>query len=320
MQMPTTEQDLKEQQERLRAAGAKSTQLAGVGSSFIANVKEELRKRAQDKGVSQLGQQASATRKEFAEAPTRIREEYKGIDPYKKMSAVAERTGSILAELNEIADLKSQRQASITDILGGMKGGIEAEAQQAAQQFGMEQTLYQNMFGQYQTELENTWKQKQFDQANEQMAITQSYNNAMIAIQEGNLELANQQFEEAKRHELIAEQLNQEKLALEQELSYAQMASQEKQTYAGITSAEKIAQMPARSAGGGEAGIPDWLGALLMGGGGQTPQVYEGTPRPFTPGMVMLDQKTGELWEPETNFEYANMVQRGYKEYIGGLP
>lgn len=297
--MPTTQQDIEEQQKRIREAGAKSTQLAGVGSSFMANVREELRQRAQDKGVSQLGQQAAAARKEFAEAPARIREEYKGIDPYKKMSAVAERTGSILAELEEIADLKSQRQASITDILQGMKGGIEAEAQQAAAQTQLEQQLYQNMFGQYQSELENTWKQKQFEQAEAQMAVTQSYNNAMLAIQQGNQELANQQFEEARRHELIAEQLAQDSLALQEELGYA-----------GIASAEKIAQMPARTSVGAGGGwdIPEPAG----------PQLLEGTPRAFFPGIQMVDPKTNTLWEPESQWEYANMVQMGYKEYIGG--
>jgi len=240
--MPTTSQDLIEQEKRLKQAGGKATRLSGVGSQFISNVKEELRKRAQDKGVTELGKAAATSRKAYTTAPSDIREQYPDISPQKRMSAEAERRGTILAELTEIADLKSQRQASVTDILGGMKGGIEAETEQAKQSTLLEQQLYTNMFGRYQQELQDTWKQKEFEQADVQMKITQSYNEAMIAIQEGNQELAGQKFEEVKRHELLAEQLGRDSLSLQEELSYAQMASSEKQTFADIASRENIAR------------------------------------------------------------------------------
>ena len=295
--MPTSLQDLEEQQKLIRQKGAKATQLAGVGSQFMANVKEELRKRAQDKGVTQLGQQAAAARKEFAEAPARIREEYQGIDPYRQMSAVAERKGSILAELTEIADLKAQRQASVTDILEGMKGGIEAEAEQARYGAELEQQLYQNMFGQYQLELENTWKQKQFDQAAEQMAITQSYNNAVLALQQGDAELANQQFEEAKRHELVAEQLAQDNLELERELGWGQINKP--------------------SAGGGGGFNPfdpaNWPTPIPTPAQPLTPTPVPGKTYSLTPLLA----PNGDIIGADDEEEHRYLIGQGYKPYFG---
>lgn len=245
--MPTTLEDIKEREKQLKRTGAKATQLAGVGSEFMSKVREELRRRAADKGVSELTKAAASTRKEFAAAPARIREEYKGIDPFRRMTLESERRGDIMRELTEIMDLKGKREAGVTDILEMGRAGIQAESERAQAQFGMQQKLYENVVGQWKSEQEVRLKEIDLSTQRESAEANRLYQQGMLNYYSGQLKLGESQLAESQRHAMAAELLDAESNRIREDLGYAGLASQEK--VAAMRAANKSPAAPTYTRG-----------------------------------------------------------------------
>ena len=148
--MPVTLEDIEAQRKRVQEAGAKSTRLAGVGSSFMAQVMEELRQRSAEKGRGVLAEQAKRTREEWGAVGPRLREEYKEIDPFRRMTLIGQRKGQLLGELGDIAGMREKREAGVSDILGLIQSGIQAQAERESARAAQEQQLYQNIWQEYQ--------------------------------------------------------------------------------------------------------------------------------------------------------------------------
>jgi len=147
--MPVTLQDIEAQRNLVQQSGAKATQTAGVGSDFLARVKEELRQRAAAKGQSQLAQAAVTARQNFAAFPAQAREEYQDIDPFRRMALIAQQRGDMLGEIENISQLQQEREAGVQDILQLAKQGLDAEAEKAAREAALQQQQYQNMWDEY---------------------------------------------------------------------------------------------------------------------------------------------------------------------------
>ena len=292
--MPTSLQDIEEQAKLVKRAGAKSTHLAGVGSEFIGKVKEELRKRAQDKGVTQLGQAAASARREFATAPAQIREEYKDIDPFKRMGLEAQRRGDIMAELTEIMDLKSQRETGVMDILGMARGGIEAESERAMARAKIEQQAYTNMFDQL-----------KFQQETLEANAYQKYQQGMLEVSQGNMEVGQRTIAEAERSAAEAERVAQELREWEQPML------EEKHRY-------EMGQ-PYSTAGGGGNDLTA-LAALLEGLGLGSQEEPSLTPTPVagqTYSLSPLMAPNGDIIGADNEEEYRSLIQQGYRPYFG---
>jgi hypothetical protein len=180
--MPTTIQDIEEQRKRVTASQEEASRVAGTPSSFEASLRNELGKRQLDKGVDKLSQKASTARQDFVKQPTALNTEYaaKGIDPYHRMNEVANRRGQLLGEIKSISDLQSQQNSGIDQLIQGIRLGMEAEAQRAAQKPVYEQQTYQNLLNellnqqaQEQQSFENAFTEKEF-------GLEEKYKNAQI--------------------------------------------------------------------------------------------------------------------------------------------
>ena len=181
--MPVTKQSLEEARKKQEQAVRRAAGWKGLSKVFIDKVKEELRKRAANRGISKLAEQEAAARKEFVAAPAQQRQEYVGVTPGVRQELIASRRGDLFAELAKIEDLRRAREATIQDIIGAGARGVEAQAAIAGTQAAGAQQYYQNLFNEYQMQI----AQEQFarEQALKEraQAALEAYRNAQLGLE-----------------------------------------------------------------------------------------------------------------------------------------
>lgn len=169
--MPVTIEDLERQRQTVKDVSTKAAQSAGFGEQFTSLVKQELQNRAVNRGTTQLTEMGAQARKEFATAPSDLREHTQFVDPMQRISLENQRKGTALAEMSRVADLKQRRQGTIEGIIEGLAEMVKAQAAREMAMAGVEQTDFGNLssiFG-TQQDIEQTAFERRM--AEEQLAM-----------------------------------------------------------------------------------------------------------------------------------------------------
>jgi hypothetical protein len=170
--MPIPKQsELQTQRQKVEQYGQQATAMTGAGTDFMNRVRQELSQRAATRGIGQLAEQAGAARKEYVEAPVRIREQYAGAEPTARMAAETRARAGVMEQLSNITAAQQAQGQTVEDVLGTVKGGIEAETARVGQGYEVAQQIYSNLLDE--ADLEERQRQFNIDTElrREQMAM-----------------------------------------------------------------------------------------------------------------------------------------------------